>query len=155
MSSRSPTQLRTTDLPSSCDTPLSASPMSDSSSSPLTPRYAPIRSTTAPTLPACATTPASPAPSSNYSHSSSPSSTRSSTDDSLWSVSLSRYSFCSSNAQRTGSEQSSRSSSRARTPKRPKDKRQKRPSGTTMQCGRHGDEWLFGGWANIVKGFWK
>ncbi|MCJ1368804.1 hypothetical protein MMC20_000011 [Loxospora ochrophaea] len=31
---------------------------------------------------------------------------------------------------------------------------QKRYSGTTMQCGRHGNEWLFGGWSftEVVKG---
>lgn len=82
----------------------------------------------------------------NYSfaiHTHLPSSTHPSSDDSIWSISLSRYSFCSSN-----SRQSSRS------PKKEKKKRKRRTS-TTMQCGRHGDEWLFGGWSDMVKGFWK
>ncbi|KAM0801024.1 hypothetical protein BDR22DRAFT_821197 [Usnea florida] len=155
------TSLRTTNL-SPPRTPLpsdwpSDSPVSASSSSTsLTPRFAAIRTTTSPASPSVpssrppylrseSTPTSSPIPTFN------PASNHlSTTDDSLWSASLSRYSFCSSNSQKSLSQTSSRSTSRSRSKKdKPRRKRPSSSSGTITRCGRHGDEWLFGGWTNM------
>ena len=81
------------------------------------------------------------------------SATSTETSDSLWSTSLSRYTFCSSSiSNQSGSPASQcRSCGRRKRTKRTKS----RKSDTTMRSGRHGDEWLFAGWGNVVKGMWR
>ncbi|MCJ1455528.1 hypothetical protein MMC28_005883 [Mycoblastus sanguinarius] len=167
-----PARLNTTDLPSSS----TSSPTSSTPPQSLKARFIPIRSKTSPAspsptpshpsrpqLPYSSTTtsrPSLPRSSTSTTTTTSPSPspplTRPSTDDSLWTESLSRYSFCSSNSQ-PGSRSPSltRSIGCRRKEKRSRSRRGRRAENTTMRSGRHGDEWLFGGWRGLVRGIWR
>lgn len=145
---RNPARLIAAHLPSTSATHTTTtsssdnSPTTSSEAGPLNLHFAPIRANTDSST------------SSKTSKSSKRSSTSTATIDSLWSASLSRYTFCSSSNSRRSNSDSSTSSTHTRSRKR-EQKLKPRKSNTTMSSGRHGDEWLFGGWGNVFKGIWR
>lgn len=144
-----PTRLRTTNLPPpSSPSAATLSNTSIEASADISPCFAPLHTRRFSSTPAASTSVSRSTHTATTSRNSSTTSSLSTTDtDSLWSTSLSRYSFCSVNTY-------SQLPSRIRRPREEREKGSKpriRRSNTTMTCGRHGDEWLFGNWRGIVR----